>query len=90
MRRENSKDEESTPPEDIDVAVIMTNHGDGDLLKRAVNKALGREVEIMGGAISDVMFAADGAAIAAFKRLESWQKMQAYRQYEEEFKHGEL
>ena len=94
MKREKSTDQD-IPPEDIDVAVIMTTYGDGELLKRAVSKALGRQVEIKGGALFDMMFAADGAALAAWNRLESWQETQRYKQHqygklEEELKHDEL
>ena len=93
MIREKSTDQH-IPPEDIDVAVIMTTYGDGELLKRAVSKALGRQIEIKGGALFD-MFAADGAALAAWNRLESWQETQRYKQHQygkhkEELEHNEL
>ena len=94
MQRQKWRDEHLAP-EDIDLVVLMTVHMDGDLLKRAVKKALGNHVEIRGGAISDAMFAADGAAGAAWKRLESWQQMQSFRkyqyeEYEEDAEHSEL
>ena len=89
MKRENSTDQH-IPPEDIDVAVIMTTHGDGKLLKRAVSKALGRQVEIKGGALHDMMLAADGAALAAWNRLDLWQETQRYKHYRFDNDEGNL
>lgn len=88
MRTERSEAEQGTPPEDVDVAVILTNYADGDLVKRSIRKALERDVEIVGGRVADAMLAADGAAIAAFKRLESWHKIRGYHQ--DEVVHNEL
>lgn len=89
MRREKSTDQH-IPPEDIDVAVIMTTYGDGELLERAVSKALGRQVEIKGGALHDMMHAADGAALAAWNHLESWQETQRYKQHKYRKDEGKL
>jgi hypothetical protein len=54
---------------------ILTSHADGDLLKRSIRKSLGERVETKEGAVSDALFAADGAALAALKQLESWQNI---------------
>lgn len=88
--REHSK-KEDLDPEDIDAAVIMTTGIDGDLLKRAINRALGREVKIIGGSFTDVMLPANGAALTALKLLHSWEKEQENRdRYHDDFQHHEL
>jgi hypothetical protein len=50
----------------------MTDYVDGELLKHAINEALGRKTEILGGAVTDAMFPAKGAARLTLKRLKSW------------------
>ncbi|KIN02863.1 hypothetical protein OIDMADRAFT_178682 [Oidiodendron maius Zn] len=90
MGREHSK-KEDLDPEDIDAAVILTTGIDGDLLKRAINKALGREVNIIGGSFTDVILAANGAALVALKVLHSWEEEQESRdRYSDNFEHHEL
>lgn len=90
MNREKSKDEAATPPEDIDVAVILTNGFDGDLVKRSIRQALGREIEVVGGWPTNERSAADGAAIDAFNRITSWRKMRGHQEYEAGTDHDEL
>jgi len=58
------------PLQDIDGVVILTDYVDGELLKRAIDKVVGRRVEIVSGALGDdLMLAAKGAARAAWRRI---------------------
>lgn len=57
-------------PETIHTAVVLTDYMDGGLIKRAVSKALGPEVRIVGGALSDTTLAAEGMAKLALRRVE--------------------
>lgn len=67
---------EHTGPGKIDVALILTTGFEGELVKRAVQKALGEEVIIKGSSIKDlkdyVTLPADGAALVALRLLEGW------------------
>ena len=95
--REMSRDAGNLIPEDIDSAVILTNHVDGALLKRAIKKATERDIPITGGSISDFALAAEGASRLAFRRRESWKLLQIqkeyekdYRSYDDDYEHNEL
>jgi hypothetical protein len=48
------------------------------VLKRAINEVLGRKTEIVGGAASDNLFPAKGAARLALKGVKSWYEVQRY------------
>lgn len=56
--------------------VITTDYFDGPLLRRAVIKALGGNVKIVGGSPGSAMLAAEGAAILGWKRRKNWEKLQ--------------
>jgi hypothetical protein len=55
--------------------VILTAHYDRSLLRRAIQKALGEHVQIVGGSVGDFAFAAHGAAGAALQRKDSWERV---------------
>jgi hypothetical protein len=61
--------------------VILTSHHDGALLKRAVKKALGEHVEIVGGSMRDIMLAATGGARSALARKESWERLEKFKKF---------
>ncbi|KKK12939.1 hypothetical protein P175DRAFT_0500962 [Aspergillus ochraceoroseus IBT 24754] len=48
--------------ERVDKVVILTDCMDGQLVKRAVQQALGNDIEIIGGSIHDIFLSAYGAA----------------------------
>jgi hypothetical protein len=49
---------------------------DGDLVRRAVEQALGDSIPIIGGSLSDLTLAADGAARLALIRRQNLLEMQ--------------
>ncbi|KAH7407945.1 hypothetical protein BKA64DRAFT_743515 [Cadophora sp. MPI-SDFR-AT-0126] len=75
LRRFRTRDEQTTHPETIHTAVILTDHIDGHLLTRAITQALGKDVRIVGGNLASMTLAAEGAAKLALRRLESWEEM---------------
>ena len=81
MTRENSNDG-FISPEEVDVAVIMTNSMDGGLIQRALRRALGDHVEIIGGIPTNSLLAAKGAASSALDWLKHWEKTQRLMDYE--------
>jgi hypothetical protein len=84
-------DEETHEPEQMDTVVITTDYVDGPLLKRAVISALGPDVEIIGGTMLSMFFAAEGAARSALKRHASWVEMRRNQGFENNvFGHTEL
>jgi hypothetical protein len=84
-------DQKIYEPEQIDTVVITTDYVDGPLLKRAIIGALGPDVEIIGGTVLSMFFAADGAALSALKRHASWVEMRRNQGFEiNVFGHTEL
>jgi len=82
---------ETHEPEQIETVVITTDYIDGPLLKRAVINALGPDVEIIGGTMLSMFFAAEGAARSALKRHGSWVEMRRNQGFETNvFGHIEL
>jgi Trp operon repressor len=68
----------------VDQVAIMTDWMDGDLVRRAVEEALGESKPMIGGSFSDLTVAADGAARLALIRRQNLLEMQGY------LAHGEL
>ncbi len=62
---------ETHAPENIHTGVVLTDYMDGGLIRRAIVKALGPEVRIVGGKISDTTLASEGMAKLALKRVEA-------------------
>lgn len=58
---------ENQTPEQIDRVVILASHYDGQLVKQAVQSALGESVEIMGGTLHEYQLAAKGLARLALR-----------------------
>ncbi|KAL3451479.1 hypothetical protein BJX65DRAFT_220148 [Aspergillus insuetus] len=71
----------------VDQVAIMTDWMDGDLVRRAVEEALGASKPIIGGSLSDLTLAADGAARLALIRRQNLLEMQGQLS---RFEHGEL
>ncbi|KAL2813460.1 hypothetical protein BDW59DRAFT_154833 [Aspergillus cavernicola] len=61
-------DTKTTELEETDRVVILTDWVDGDLVRRAIQEALGNEIPILGGTLQNITMAADGAARLASKR----------------------
>ncbi|KAF9895155.1 hypothetical protein FE257_000057 [Aspergillus nanangensis] len=70
LRRFNDNEPENTVPLKIDKVVLLTAGTDGPLLRRAVQHAIGNDVEIVGGTRREFSLAAEGAARIALVRRE--------------------
>lgn len=60
----------------IDKVFILTSGGDGQLIKRAVQRVIGDNVEIVGGTMREFYLAAEGAARGALLVRENQEKKQ--------------
>jgi hypothetical protein len=67
----------------VDQVAIMTDWMDGDLVRRAVQEALGESKPMIGGSFSDLTLAADGAARLALIRRQNLLEMQGYLAHDE-------
>ncbi|KAL3485891.1 hypothetical protein BJX62DRAFT_29936 [Aspergillus germanicus] len=71
----------------VDQVAILADWMDGDLVRHAVEEALGDSKPIIGGSLSDLTLAADGAARLALIRRQNLLEMQGQLS---RFEHGEL
>ncbi|PYH85238.1 hypothetical protein BO82DRAFT_351109 [Aspergillus uvarum CBS 121591] len=60
----------ATNAEKVDYAIVLTDHFDGELVRRAVREAVGDGVPIL-GSLKEITMVADGAARLAWKRKEN-------------------
>lgn len=77
----------TSPAEFFDQVAILTDWVDGDLVRRAVREVLGDSVPILGGSLSKVTMAADGAARMSLLRRQNLLIMQGKQTL---FGHNEL
>ncbi|KAL2837479.1 hypothetical protein BJY01DRAFT_220949 [Aspergillus pseudoustus] len=73
--------------QNFDHVAILTDWVDGDLVHRAVKTALGEEIPLVGGSLSDLYMVADGAARMSLIRRQNLLRM---RGEEYDFAHDEL
>ncbi|GKZ36202.1 hypothetical protein AbraIFM66950_007198 [Aspergillus brasiliensis] len=69
-RTEPHRKRKSTNYEKVDIAIVLTDFFDGELLHRAVQKAVGQDVPIR-GSLKQITMVAEGAARVAWKRREN-------------------
>ncbi|RHZ69158.1 hypothetical protein CDV55_104165 [Aspergillus turcosus] len=72
-------------PQRIDKLVILTAGHDGHLVKKAVQQALGDQIDVIGGTVHDSGLAAVGAARSALDEIQKqvWTKYQGWIQHDE-------
>ena len=70
----------------VDYVIVLTDYFDGELVHRAVWKALGHEVPIF-GSLKEITMVAEGAARLAWKRREN---LLLLRRESQEDRHDEL
>ncbi|PYI33823.1 hypothetical protein BP00DRAFT_455151 [Aspergillus indologenus CBS 114.80] len=68
--RQSRKKTSATKVQRVDYAIVLTDHFDGELVRRAVREAIGDGVPIL-GSLKEMTMAADGAARLAWKRREN-------------------
>jgi hypothetical protein len=73
---------ESIQLEEIDIGLILTDHGDGELVRRAMKQALGPDFPVLGGTLRNITMAADGAARLAWTRRQNMLKIQGFNQFQ--------
>ncbi|KAL4879203.1 hypothetical protein BJY04DRAFT_220323 [Aspergillus karnatakaensis] len=71
-------------PPAIEHAIILTDWVDGDLVRLAVQKALGDDISIVGGTLSEVTLVADAAARLALIRQQNLLKIRQYSAWHDE------
>jgi hypothetical protein len=73
---------ESMQLEQMDVGFVLTDHGDGELVRRAMKKAIGPDFPVLGGTLRNITMAADGAARIAWKRRDNMRKIQGFNPFQ--------
>ncbi|GLA32407.1 hypothetical protein ACMYSQ_007619 [Aspergillus niger] len=67
---ESHKTRKASNPVRVDYVIVLTDYFDGELVHRAVGKALGHEVPIF-GSLKEITMVAEGSARLAWKRREN-------------------